>query len=563
MDDKTIQIILASIIAYKLISARGVEAAEITQPIEIKSIEAITQTIKPIGTEVPITEQPIVKKPVEIITVEKEPETITTKGISPPMNLENRPFYADFSVPIYNSLDRSVSKTIYNRFTSLGTPIVGDLEAIKQIGKIDWSQVPPSTYIKIISNVVLKNFTGLAPETFFTVTTIIANSLNRLVFGTEKKPKTPEEVATESAFDIVNFYKKFKISSKEGMLLGFMAKNRVNSAMVPMLKYTSTKTGDIVYSSVDMVVSMKGAGFDSTGNIIGYISSIPFDNCCKLKIMYNIMLLDFMVVREGSELERALSYYDYLSIKDIGYVSNIVQNGYESEYLDGAEYYERIKTSVEQNMDSLFNYSKGVRFLSNGINLNINGDKSFPFFNLARKLYNPYEMILSDNPYATDPSKTATINRDYYSNNKVPVGKEIAEVYQQTSKTIVYPYNMYMGIPIPDLGGVSELVTEMYGSSYRYFDRDIFVPKGTKRFIARLINGGIIEVIIGSSITASDSTKIMYKIGSIANSDITRISARHFLGKFLTYVNTRPVYNITEYRTLQMITNILDENLWF
>lgn len=111
-----------------------------------------------------------------------------------------------------------------------------------------------------------------------------------------------------------------------GGTLGYLFKNRINSAFIPLVSVSNTDLNDNFYTTIDMIPVLNAAQF-IPGRSIGYICKIPFSGSIPLKLLYSFEMMDFVTVTSGSRYYQELLSNGYIEVKQLGYVSKSPQEG--------------------------------------------------------------------------------------------------------------------------------------------------------------------------------------------------------------------------------------------
>lgn len=517
------------ILAYFILRSKQAAAEELpTQP----------------GSYLNTTNLPIVQKEIVIPIPEQ-------KQVQP----QEQYFYAEYEIPLYSIINRTITSEIYDRFTSFG----GTIQNLKNI---DLSNIPLSTWTNIGFNLAFSavcNAFGPAGWVMSLVTAYLQWA---------SRPEKPEKIAGKAIEEIKQFPLKYNISPKDGMLLGILAKNRVNSSMVPLVRVENKGINDQTYVTTELLPIFTESGYINTGSVLGYISKLPFENSCVLKMMYHILLADFVLVIEGSEYERILVAYNYLPITTLGYISTKIQKGQEGIFIPDIDQIEQIKSLTKAGIEFLFQYQKAsssdTRFLSTNVKLDPKGSSLFE--KIQFPTYYPIGIDIGvDNAYYTEyipkglkNKQVIDMNTDYYDKGRLPSSDIIANLYEPVN--VIHGFGIYVGLDIPPLGGMTTIITEDKGSMYDYLNRRVFIPKNTDRVLVHQIDGSLLEIILGNTMNDFQKFSIFNTLKYIASDQNPRITARVFLGPYLQIDNGRPVYVVDDDKYINEVKIKYEEN---
>ncbi len=554
MEKNNVLAILGAVLAYVVINKQKAYAA----------------TENPIPGEYATSMPVSSKKLVSVATTQStcQPTTPIVETVVQPTQppvLQERYFYAEYELPLFNIINRKPVLDIINRITSFS----GGIPSIKDIKKIDLSDIPSDTWVSLGFNLA------------FSVVCSITGPIGWVIgglqtyFGWANRPDKPDKMIKKAISLINTFASKFAIDPKDGIFLGLLAKNRVNSAMVPLIAVEDKNNFVKTYVTTELLPMFLSMGYVNTGYAVGYVSRTPFENSCILKIMYNILLMDFMLVIEGSEFDRILAAYDYIPIATLGYISTKIQKGPESIYVENVDQIEMIQSLSLKGFEFLTKYqsttSGSLKVLTNRIGLPSNTIDIFPHTDVCAPP-NPLSTIRFENPYMDHVYKVDketyidryTFNIDYSDNsNSLPKSLILAPLYE--SVNTIYNYSTYIGIDAPPLGAMTNIIVEKYGTYYQYSGRCIFIPKNTERILIRQINGAIIEIVLGSKLNSYQKFAILQILRDITSSDSPKIAVRAILGQYLVIQDGRPLYNIENSDYLLNNANAYkqDKNSWY
>jgi hypothetical protein len=630
-------ILLSGIIAYYLLKSKQAKAAEVTEVVIQKySVPMTSVTLKPTVEDVIkesilyTPEIPEEQKPITGVVKEQKPiinavsiistlspyisdtglltspyvhrQQTTQEPILQPIQIQQpvdekvaqevettykeSKFYADYSIPLYSIVERDITSNIVKSFTSFGASVYGIkvpytsiIPDIQKLGKVDWSSIPKEVYINLAMDLFLQTF---LPEAYYfrKYAPVVMKFIATLILGGSEE-KTPQEKIDEAVNYILNYCKIHSVSPKNGFFLGFLARNRVNSAMIPLVKIRADKTGDTTYVPADIIPLITTGGYSTDGNIVGYISSIPFTDSSAIEILFNPLLVDLVLAQQGSEFNRSLVINDYIPIKVIGYVSNKFTKGQEGSYLPEIEAYESVKSTYASALDSLFNNTStsSIRELSKNIRLSVSSNSLFPTVdikNFADNIYTGLErpLVTLKVSYAqyykiTNTRVATKYNREYFSNaTNLPKDPLIESLYEDTNYK-EHP-SVYLGIPVPAYGEISEIVVESKDTNYSYGTNQFVVKKGTKRLLVHQVDGAILEFILDDSVTPKagnlpgiDTNYIINILKVVASSSDPKAIARSTIGKFFKIIDNRPAYYIDTNSDLKELHyNIYKPNIW-
>lgn len=118
-----------------------------------------------------------------------------------------------------------------------------------------------------------------------------------------------------------------KLATKaKGGTLGYIFKNRINSAFVPLISVSNTDLNDSFYTTIDTIPVLNAANY-VPGKAVGFVSKVPFSGSAPLKLMYSFEMMDFVTVTGESKYFNELVSNGYIEVKQLGYVSKQPQGG--------------------------------------------------------------------------------------------------------------------------------------------------------------------------------------------------------------------------------------------
>jgi len=479
-------------------------------------------------------------------------------------------FYADYSIPLHSVVNRTITNDLLKKMTSFGASVYGitipyteTISNIQMLGKVDWKSISPDVYFDIFVHMLITNLIPFGA--------LVDYVLFKYVFsvgpvGIVYDP-TPEDVVKGEVNRLMNYPKTYNITSKKGFFLGFMARNRVDSSMVPLVKIVHGENKDETYITSDMIPVVTGSGYETDGDIIGYISTIPFEDSIEVAILYNLLMGDFVLAAHGSEYERALIMNDYIPIKSIGYVSSKFKKGQQGVYAEGVEDYERVKSGYSSSLDNLFNSSgaSDIRRLSKDIRIDKNSTSLLPAVNITSTAENLYKGLkIPAGPLESvalktvgDNKITKKFNADYYGNNKVS-SDSISNLYETVEQKTI-PIS-YLGIVVPKRGEITDIITEIKDTVYKLNTSQIIIKKNTKRILVRQLDNALLEVIIDDSAGYVDTSYLSNLLVEVATTPHPEVDARRALGEFLKLINGRPVYYIDHNSKIHSLYSYRQQN---
>lgn len=531
MEKNSILTILGAILAYTVLNKQ----------------KAYAVTENPIPGEY-ATNMPVSNKELVSIEIVKQISQQTTPVMEPVIQpiqqpvLQEQYFYADYELPLFNIINRKPVLDIINKMVSFG----GTIQDVKNI---DLGAIPKQTWVNMgfdLGFSIVCSFTGPPGWIFAAITSYISWAT---------RPDKPKKIAEDTIKRIQLIPSSNSTVAQNGIFLGLLARNRINSSMIPLIKVENKASYDQTYVTTELLPIFLNAGYINTGYAIGYISRSPFKNSCILKIMYNILLADFILVTEGSEFEKMLSAYDYIPIANLGYISTKIQKGQEGIYIQDIDQVERIQSLSIKGFEFLASYqlpsNQQMRMLSDNIKLPIKTTSLFPSAEFPM-LISPHQFVSSGritNIYAHQrdpklPTNFYTSNLDYYNSNNLPKSLTVATLYEPVNTT--RDYTSYIGLEIPPLGTLTSVVTETAGSNYSYFNRTIFINKGTDRVLIHQIDGSLLEVVLANNMNGYQKFAIFELLRLIAIDANPKIIARMLLGPYLQIKDSRALYIITD-----------------
>ena len=148
----------------------------------------------------------------------------------------------------------------------------------------------------------------------------------------EGEVKRVEGVNTAIQTLVSNVERSKLMTPQPWQLLGYVAVNRVNSALVPLVEIHNSNLNDSTYVTVDMLPLFISAGYEVV-NTVGFISTVAFPGSTELMLMYNFELLEFAVGNVDTTISKEMQAMGYTSVMSLGYASLAPQKGFKTETL--------------------------------------------------------------------------------------------------------------------------------------------------------------------------------------------------------------------------------------
>jgi len=457
--------------------------------------------------------------------------------------------YADYQIPLYSIINRVQTDNVYKAYTSIG--------GFSDIKNIDLGSVPRDKWIQMGFTLSISLIFKVMGGPAGTILGYLWSKYSKYIF---KEPTSKIKLFNKAVAEIKGYPKRYSIPSRDGLFLGTLAKNRAGSNLIPLIKIINKDTYDATYITSELLPIFIQAGYTTEGSAIGYVSTIPFKDSTKLRLMYHLFLNDFVLVTDGSEYERILVNSNYLPVVDLGYISIKIQRGQQSiiiKDLDQIENITKFNTTTSTFLTKFSNsYSSSIYELQNNIGITPKGTKLFPY-----KYIYPYatkDQAFLDYTHSNKTTRTNKhtnyspfiINKDLFTKYTKPRDKSILQYYKPINE--VYNIHKYIGLDVPPVGCTTDIITESMDNIYFYNSRAYSIKRGTRRILINMLNGALIEVILGDKIiNAFDIRSIISASKKLAIADNPLSMLRVILGNFLDISTGRPVYLIQDINFLR------------
>lgn len=491
--------------------------------------------------------------------------------------LQEQYWYAEWQLPIFSIINRIQTQSITQAFTSLGAADVSkqfttmwkQINSFEDLGNLDLSNIPTETWVKMGADLTLSITASMIGGPIGWIMALAQLSMSVFDMLSADDPKKKMKRIIEK---IQNMPRDNKVVTTDGLLLGTLATNRVSSCMIPLFKVKSTNFFDELYVTSDYLPVFNQYGYTANTQAVGYVSKIPFGDSVSIKLLYNMLLADFVVVVDGSEYERVLTNIDYFPIIDsMGYISTKIQAGQRGVYIPNFDQTERITHLSKQSMTFILNYSSAIQSryhtLASNVALSRKGTSEFPHGDIRLPKYGKgYSVSIWAKEYyrrGVIYGKSLFANIDSYTNFRIPSDPKIAAHYEAINR-VVPIHDPYLGIPLPPPGSVSNLLFQNETKTYLYGNKRITILRGTERILVRQVNGNIVEIIIGNNIGPTEKFLIVTTARELASNKSPGSSLRLLLGDYLRIDRGRPVYIIDSLTKLYANREMYNknQNMW-
>lgn len=450
---------------------------------------------------------------------EPSPSQVSPEPIGPP---PEKTIYAQYEIPLYTIINRKPLLEMHQQLSSFGA-------SLEDFKKIDLNKLPAEAWRDMgfdLAFSIMSKALGPAGWILSGVDFVLSNYIYK------------EESFEDRVKDYINQFKGFpaqlNVTTQDGLFLGTLARNRINPSLVPMVTMKSDTFYDTINVTMDLMPLFSEAGYKAYG-VVGFVSTLPFDESITLNLMFNFALMDFVTVTSGSEYEKILLNLNYLPVVRLGYASRTIQSGPSGIVTP----YDEIDTVSDMSSSStlfaLANQDTGRsthHLLKSNIALPMEGTAKYGS-KLVQNLQDiPLSMwggpvVAGINRLDVSYLRQYYVNPDVLFNYRTPASDN-AHMYSSLFRNPVK--TTYSGLTPPMRGTATSLVLDTYGNEH---------------ILVHQLNGAVLNLQINKNISVTNKLYILAIAKELAQVRNPEYVMRRLLGPYLVVANP-PYYQIDD-----------------